>query len=46
MATLLDNRTADAVWQALPLGGSVQLWGDEIYFSIPVSRARKRSREG
>ena len=35
-ATLNDSSTADAVWDALPIKGQVQTWGDEIYFSIPV----------
>ncbi len=35
-ATLDDSSTADAVWDALPITGQVQTWGDEIYFSIPV----------
>ena len=38
-ATLNDSSTADAVWDALPITGQVQTWGDEIYFSIPVQTA-------
>ncbi len=32
-----DSDTADEFWVALPITGLVQTWGDEIYFSIPVS---------
>ena len=35
-ATLNDSTTAAAVWDALPITGRVQTWGDEIYFPIPV----------
>ena len=38
-AILDDSSTADAVWDALPITGQVQTWGDEIYFSIPVEAA-------
>jgi len=36
-ASLLNIPTADAVWNALPLESKCNLWGDEIYFTIPVS---------
>jgi hypothetical protein len=36
-ATLNDSLTADLLWDALPITGAAQTWGDEIYFSIPVS---------
>ena len=35
-AALNDSTTAGAVWDALPITGQVQTWGDEIYFPIPV----------
>jgi len=35
-ATLNDSTTADLLWEALPIEGSAELWGDEIYFDIPV----------
>ena len=36
-AELNDTRTAQAIWETLPIKGRVNLWGDEIYFSIPLS---------
>jgi hypothetical protein len=35
-AELNDSSTADALWDALPITGRANTWGDEIYFSIPV----------
>jgi len=35
-AELNDSETAQEIWKALPIEGKVNIWGDEIYFSIPV----------
>jgi hypothetical protein len=37
LATLLPNATARAIWDALPLEGRANRWGDEIYFAIPLA---------
>jgi hypothetical protein len=39
-AQLHDNETADAIWEALPITGTANRWGDEIYFEIPVRAAQ------
>lgn len=39
-AELNDSPTARQVWEALPLEATVNRWGDEIYFSIPVIAAQ------
>jgi uncharacterized protein len=38
-AELLANRTARAIWNALPLSGTANRWGDEVYFEVPVDLA-------
>ena len=44
-AALNESRTADAIWQALPLESRGSTWGDEIYFSIPVTVDPESPRE-
>ena len=44
-AELNETRTAEAVWQALPITGKANRWGEEIYFSIPVSLEEEDARE-
>ena len=36
-AELNDGTTAGLVWEALPIEGRANTWGDEIYFEIPVT---------
>jgi len=36
-AELLDTPTARQIGEALPLEGSVNVWGDEIYFDISLT---------
>jgi hypothetical protein len=33
---LNDSNSADAIWLALPIEAYVNVWGEEIYFEIPV----------
>jgi hypothetical protein len=45
VAELNDTRTAQAIWEALPIKGYVNLWGEEIYFSIPLSLELETGQE-
>ena len=37
LAELNDSETAQKISEALPIEGTVNIWGEEIYFDIPVS---------
>ena len=38
-AILNDTEMANIIWDSLPISSSINVWGDEIYFSIPVESA-------
>ena len=40
-AEMLDTPTASKILEALPLESSANVWGDEIYFDIPLSLAQE-----
>jgi len=44
-AGLNETRTAGAIWDALPIEGHASCWGEEIYFSIPVSLEEEDAQE-
>ena len=36
LAELYQTKTADSIWDILPISSSVYTWGEEIYFTIPL----------
>ena len=44
-AELNGTRTAQGIWEALPIISRVNLWGDEIYFSIPLGLQLEAGQE-
>jgi len=45
VAGLNDTEAAQAIWDALPVEGSANLWGDEIYFSISLNLGLENGQE-
>ena len=41
-AELNESKTAQLIWEALPIEAKVNLWGEEIYFSIPVKTGQEK----
>lgn len=43
-AELNASKTADAVWESLPISAKASVWGEEIYFAIPISQDEENGR--
>jgi len=41
-AETLDTPTAKAIAAALPIAGSALIWGEEVYFDVPVKVGREK----
>jgi hypothetical protein len=41
-AELNESKTAQLIWEALPIEGKGNLWGEEIYFAIPVKTGQEQ----
>ena len=44
-AWLNETKTANEVFEVLPITAAVNTWGDEIYFTIPVTAVPEDARE-
>jgi len=45
-AELNESKSAQLIWEALPIEAKANLWGEEIYFAIPVKTGLEQgSRE-
>lgn len=44
-AELNNSNTALVIWKALPFNSNARRWGDEVYFSIPISLGEEDGKE-
>jgi hypothetical protein len=44
-AELNDTKTAELIWEKLPLEGKANIWGNEIYFEVPVKTELEDGRD-
>ena len=44
-AILNNSRTAQAIWEALPIVTRINTWADEVYFAIPVKLELEKGQE-
>ena len=44
-AALNESQTAQQIWDVLPIEARGNIWGDEIYFSIPVDAQTDNAQE-
>jgi hypothetical protein len=42
-AELDESKTGQLIWEALPIEAKTNLWGEEIYFAIPVKTGLEQS---
>ena len=42
-AELTESETAHALWEALLIRGAANVWGEEIYFQVPVEAPQEDS---
>lgn len=45
LATLASNKTAQAIWNALPMEARANRWGDEVYFAVQLELPEDEARE-
>ena len=41
-AELNESKTAQLIWEALPIEAKTHLWGEEIYFAVPVTTGQEQ----